>query len=124
MSTDVKVVIPAQPRFLRIARLTVAGLAGEVGFGLRDIEDLRVAVDEMCAVVIEEADPGLELALHYRVDGDRLEIQGRCGQAGAPPDIHPVARELLAMTADEFEVSGNDGGRTFRLVKRRTDPSD
>jgi serine/threonine-protein kinase RsbW len=124
MTTDIKVVIPAQPRFLRIARLTVAGLAGEVGFGLRDIEDLRVAIDEMCAVVIEDADPGLELALVYRVDGTRIEIEGSCGQKGAPPDIHPVARELLAMTADEFQLDGDDGGRTFRLVKHRTDPTD
>jgi serine/threonine-protein kinase RsbW len=124
MTTDIKVVIPAEPRFLRIARLTAAGVAGEVGFGLRDIEDLRVAIDEMCAVVIEDAQPGLELALHYRVDGDRLEIEGHCGQAGPPPDIHPVARELLAMTADEFDVSSDNGGRTFRLVKHRTDPSD
>jgi serine/threonine-protein kinase RsbW len=124
MATDIKVVIPAEPRFLRIVRLTVAGLAGEVGFGLRDIEDLRVAIDEMCAVVIEDADPGLELALRCRVDGDRLEIEGFCQQLGAPPDIHPVARELLAMTADEFDVSGDGDGRTFRLVKHRTDPTD
>jgi serine/threonine-protein kinase RsbW len=124
MTTNIKVVIPAEPRFLRIARLTVAGVAGEVGFGLRDIEDLRVAIDEMCAVVIEDAEPGLELALHYRVDGDRLEIEGHCKQVGPAPDIHPVARELLAMTADEFDVSNNNGGRTFRLVKHRTDPTD
>jgi len=120
---EVRVVIPAQARFLRIARLTAAGVAGDLGFDLREIEDLRVAVDEMCAVVIEGAPGGVELSLVYRADDGELEIEGRCAQDGVAPEIHPIARELLAMTADEHEIGARDGVRSFRLVKRRTDRS-
>jgi len=120
---DIRVVVPAQPRYLRIARLTAAGVATDLGFDLRDIEDLRVAVDEMCAVVIDGAGPDVELELAYRADGDHLEIVGRCAQAGQPPEIHPVAVELLTMTADEFSVDGDGAARTFRLVKQRRDSS-
>ncbi len=121
MTDEIRVVIPAQARFLRIARLTAAGVAGDLGFDLRDIEDLRVAIDEMCAVVIESAGDGVELALSYRAVDGSLEIEGRCGLDGAPPEIHPIARELLSMTADEFDVGSDGTARTFRLVKRRTD---
>jgi len=120
---EVRVVIPAQARFLRIARLTAAGVAGDLGFDLREIEDLRVAVDEMCAVVIEGAPSDVELSLVYRADDGELEIEGRCPQDGVAPEIHPIARELLAMTADEHETGASGGVRSFRLVKRRTNRS-
>ncbi len=123
MGTDIRVVVPAETRFLRIARLTAAGVATDLDFDLRDIEDLRVAIDEMCAVLIDGAEPGVELELRYHVDGDHLEIEGRCDQAGDPPEIHPVALELLSMTADEFGVTGDGASRSFRLVKRRGDQS-
>jgi serine/threonine-protein kinase RsbW len=123
MRNDIRVVVPAQARYLRIARLTAAGVATDLDFDLRDIEDLRVAVDEMCAVVIDGATPDAELELRYRVIDDQLEIVGRCPQDGVAPEIHPVARELLAMTADEFEVESSGDTRTFRLLKRRRDQS-
>jgi serine/threonine-protein kinase RsbW len=123
MDANIRVIIPAQSRFLRIARLTAAGVAGDLGFGLQDIEDLRVAIDEMSAVLIDGADPSLELELVYRIDGSDLEVEGRCAQFGDAPELHPVARELLAMTADEFSVESDAEGRRFRLIKRRTAPA-
>jgi serine/threonine-protein kinase RsbW len=120
---EIRVTIPARSRFLRIARLTAAGVASDLGFDLRDLEDLRVAVDEMCAVVIEAAEPGVELELLYRAEGDSLVIEGTCAQDGEAADIHPIARELLTLTADEFHVEADGTTRHFRLVKRQTDRS-
>ncbi len=117
----IRLTIPAELRFLRIARLTAAGIAGDLGFGLQDVEDLRVAVDEMCAALIEDAAPGVEFEVAYRIGEGRLEIEGRCDQPGAPPALHPVARELLSMTADDFSLDGDQDGRRFRLTKLRSD---
>lgn len=115
----VRLVIPAESRYLRLARLTAAGLAGDLGYGTDAIEDLRIAVDELCAAVIEGCAPGAELTVRYRdVDGVLL-VDGACDDAeSSPPELHAVARELLAMLADEYDVGGDGGGRTFRLVKR------
>lgn len=117
----IRLTIPAELRFLRIARLTAAGIAGDLGFGLQDVEDLRVAVDEMCAALIEDADPGVDFEVAYRIGDGRLEIEGHCSQAGPPPALHPVARELLSMTADDFSLDGDQDGRRFRLLKQRSD---
>jgi serine/threonine-protein kinase RsbW len=119
MPSRIALIVPAEARYLRIARLTGAGIAGDLGFGLQDIEDLRIAIDEMCAALIDGADPGLDLSLDYLVDGDVLEIEGRCPQPGEVPDLHPVAKELLTLTADEFKLYSDAGGRAFRLVKHR-----
>jgi anti-sigma regulatory factor (Ser/Thr protein kinase) len=123
---SVTLVIPARAQFLRLARLTAAGIASDLGFSVQGIEDLRVAVDEACAVLIDGCGDGghkqHEVELHYRIDGDRLLINGtsHCGP-GDPIELHPVARELLAMTADEHEVFTTANGRAFRLTKRRKD---
>lgn len=115
----VRLTVPAEPRFLRLARLTAAGLAGDLGYGVDAIEDLRIAVDELCAAVIQDADPTAELTVTYREDHGALVVEGRCDDTSAPlPELHAVAQELLAMLADEYVVAGDATGRTFRLVKR------
>jgi serine/threonine-protein kinase RsbW len=117
--SPVRLVIPARARFLRIARLTAAGIAGDIGFGLDAIEDLRVAVDEVCAVLIDGTDGDGELELVYRATDDGLVIEGSCVNGGAVPDLHPVAQELLAMTADDYSVYASGEAVGFRLLKRR-----
>jgi serine/threonine-protein kinase RsbW len=114
----VRLTIPAEARFLRLARLTAAGLAGDLGYSVDAIEDLRIAVDELCAAVIQDADPGSELTVTYREDDGALVVEGVCDDTDAPlPELHAVAQELLAMLADEYVVAGDATGRTFRLVK-------
>ncbi len=125
---SVRLTIPARSRYLRLARLTAAGIASDLGFTLQGIEDVRIAVDEACAILIESCGTDEhnrhELDLHYGIVGDKLFIEGRsnCG-ADQPIEIHAVARELLEMTADEHEVLSVEGGRAFRLVKHRQDAS-
>jgi serine/threonine-protein kinase RsbW len=115
----VRLLFPAEARHLRIARLTAAGVAGDAGFSLEAIEDLRVAVDEMCAILIEGADGSVDVTVSYRVDDEGLVIEGECANDGAEPDLHPVARELLAMTADDYGVTKSGDVVRFRLVKHR-----
>lgn len=116
---EVRLAIPAQARYLRLARLTAAGLAGDLGFGVDDIEDLRVAIDELCAAVIEGAGPGSELVVRYQEVDGAVVARGTCDDREAPaPELHRVARELLTMLADEHEIGSDGSGRTFRLVKR------
>lgn len=117
---SVTLVIPAEARYLRLARLTAAGLAGDLGYGVDAIEDLRIAVDELCAAVIEDTEPTAELTVTYREVDGAVVVDGVCndGAGAAPPELHGVAKELLSMLADEYEVGADGRGRTFRLVKR------
>ena len=69
-----RLVIPAATRYLRLARLTAAGLAGDLGFRVDSVEDLRVAVDELCAVIIDGTPAGTMLELTYREHDDGLVI--------------------------------------------------
>jgi serine/threonine-protein kinase RsbW len=110
--------VPARSQYLRLARLTVAGFASDLGFDIETLEDLRVAVDELCAVCISDAGPGAILTLSYSVDAGSVHVDGRIDiPSASAPDLHPVARDLLGMMADDYGISTNEAGRTFWLTK-------
>lgn len=119
----IRLVIPADARFLRIARLTAAAIASDLGFSLDAIEDLRIAVDEACAAVITDASPESELSLVYlpAIDGRSIAVEGTCtnegGSASGPIPMHPVAAELLDLTTTSHAVWSHDEGRSFRFDK-------
>lgn len=109
--------LPADPSLLRVARVTVASAAAELPFTLEDIEDLRIAVDELAAVVIEGCGPPDQLVVEVRVDQREVAVSGRI-EADELPELHPVARDLLAMVAPGHELTSGDGHRVFRFTKR------
>ncbi len=117
---SVRLCIPAHPRMLRFARVTAATLAVDLAFSLEEIEDLRVAVDELAAAAIEGLDDSAMLDLCFEVDGADLVVAGEVQATGPAPELHPVARELINMLADHHELTERDGSRMFRLVKHRS----
>ncbi|CAN5647538.1 hypothetical protein BH10ACT1_BH10ACT1_07490 [soil metagenome] len=110
--------IPADPRLLRVARVTAAALAAELPFTVQDIEDLRVAVDELSAAVIDGCGPDSVLELRFEVDGEALNVTGRVPGAGTPTELHPVAVDLLGLVADGHELSADGDDRVFTFTKR------
>ncbi|MBA2438406.1 MAG: anti-sigma B factor RsbW, partial [Acidimicrobiia bacterium] len=49
---QVRLVMPATPELLRVARLTAAGLASRLGFSFDEVEDVKIAVDELCFALV------------------------------------------------------------------------
>jgi hypothetical protein len=110
--------LPADPRLLRVARVAVASLAAELPFTLQEIEDVRVAVDELSAVAIDGCDRDASLELRFEVDGEGLLVVGRVTGAGPPPELHPVAADLLGLVAAGHELGVEGEDRVFRFRKR------
>lgn len=54
----VTVRLPAASAYLSVLRTATAGLAARLDFTLDEIEDLRIAVDEACAMLLTQAVPG------------------------------------------------------------------
>lgn len=117
---EVRLEVPAHHRYLRMARLTASGYATDMGFTIDEIEELRLAVDEACAVLIEHAPEDAQLTITYRRQDGLLTIDARCTtHAALPLELDPVARAVLHTTVDAFELlPGADGTTAFRLRKR------
>ena len=118
---DIVLSFPAQSTNLRIARLTASSVATDLGFGLDDTEDLRVAVTELAGVLIDDDDAaadGARLELRFRTDGHTVVVEGRRSQVdGEVPELDPIARELLNVTTDEHRLTTEDGDWTFSVRK-------
>lgn len=118
---QVRLVLPTTPQLLRVARLTAAGLAGRLGFSFDEIEDVKIAVDELCFVLVgSRGHPG-SLALTYTLDAAALLIEGVASYDGVAPELAPteLSAQILNAVVDEHEVEADGDLRRFRLVKRR-----
>ncbi len=118
----IRLAVPASPEYLRMTRLMAAGVAGRLGFSLEEIEDLRIAIDEVCfALVGDRGRPGT-VVVTYRVSGDGLVVEGE-GRfeegLGVQPRLSPLSSRILSVVVDECSLEAGPTGPTFRLVKHR-----
>ena len=94
-------------------RTTTAGLAARLDFTLDDIEDLRIAVGEACALVLPEADPGGDLDVPLLAGPGELTIPSRVPTSRRrrrPPDDDSFAWQVLtALTTDADRRRPTDG---------------
>lgn len=122
MSDEVKLAVPATPEFVRLARVTAAGLASRLGFTFDDVDDLRLAIDELCFALIGARGRSGTMRLSYRMGPDGLEVLG-AGQftddPGLTPGLSDLSSRILDALVDEHEISDNGGAPEFRIVKRR-----
>ena len=66
--------IPAHPLLLQLVRLTAGVVGARADLGLDDVEDLRLAVDELCLPFMSTGGHGGRLLLRYTWDNDAIEI--------------------------------------------------
>lgn len=119
MADTVRLSVPSETSYLRLARLAASSLAADLGFGTDELADLKIAVDEMCALLVADSD-GDDLDLTLVVEGDGVVVEGRCAsRSGRPVELHPIAGELLSVIADECDVESSDGQNRFRILRRR-----
>jgi len=83
--------------------MTTAGLAARLDFTLDDIEDLRMAVGEACALVLENADPGGDLRATFDLSDGSIRVAVSADSAGDDhgPDESSFGWQVLtALTSD------------------------
>lgn len=114
---SVRVVVPADFRFVALCRVTAASLAAELQFDVDQIEELRIAVNELVSMVVEVSPVGSEIELVYGIDIDCLRVEGR-NHAVADVDA-PVADGLTTQVLDAVVDGYGWLGASFWLEKRR-----
>ena len=123
-SDEVRLVMPADPEFLRLARVTAMGLASRLSFTIDEIDDLRIAIDELVFGLIGTRGRVGQVHMTYRLQPEGLEVEG----SGAfddglvAPGLTDLSELILDAVADEHELipaTGGDAPR-FRLLKRRS----
>jgi hypothetical protein len=122
-SDEVRLVVPALPEYLRLARVTAAGLAGRLGFNYDEVEDLRLAIDELCFGLTGPTGRRGTVELRYVLNDDGLlvEGQGHFIDDIAPVGLTELSEVILSALVDEHSLGPGPQGPGFRLVKRHKD---
>ena len=117
---EVRLAVPATPEYLRLARVTATGLASRLGFTYDEVEDLRLAIDELCFALIGSKGRLGSVSLRYVLTGNELSIEGRgdFGDDGPAPRLSDLSKQILGALVDDYEL-GSEGASTFRLVKSK-----
>jgi serine/threonine-protein kinase RsbW len=75
MTDTVNLRVPADPAYLAVIRTATAGLAARLDLTLDEIEDLRIAVDEACALLLDhQPHPGQDLDAAFTLHPNALDV--------------------------------------------------
>ncbi|SDZ19685.1 serine/threonine-protein kinase RsbW [Asanoa ishikariensis] len=114
--------VPADGGYLGVLRTATATLAARLQFALDEIEDLRIAVDEACAMLLVVATPGAELECRFAVTDDALlvEVTVPTARGARLPAESSFAWKVLTALTSSATAEAVDGRATIRLITQRT----
>jgi serine/threonine-protein kinase RsbW len=112
--------VPADGAYLSVLRTASAGLAARLHFTLDDIEDLRIAVDEACAMLLVAAPGDAELTCRFEVAGETLTVAVSVPSNGQQlPGAETFAWMVLTALAGSVRSDVSAGRATIWLSKKR-----
>lgn len=118
--------VPAEPAFVGIVRLALAGLANRLAASFDDVEDLKLAVAEACTLAAAGLAPQSIVEVQCALDGDRLQVEVRPAPGSrrrvksvpADPQESSLPLVLIQALMDEVTVEPAPAGAVLRLYKR------
>jgi serine/threonine-protein kinase RsbW len=111
--------LPADSRYMRLARLMASGVATTVGLPLEEVEDFRIAVDELCATLIEMGDGGpVRLTFELAADAVLVRATTQVGDGAEIDDERlTLSRQILDVVTDGHDLDRDD--RVVRFTARK-----
>ena len=115
----IELTLPPDSRYMRLARLMASGVATTCGLPLEEVEDFRIAVDELCATLIEIGD-GDPVCLAFDFTVDAVVVEGRTSARagnGIDEDRLNLSRQILDVVTDGHELAMVEGDAAFTARK-------
>jgi serine/threonine-protein kinase RsbW len=119
---DVRVTmqVPADSAYMAVLRTTTAGLASRLDFTFDDIDDLRIAVNEACALLLHQAASGATLDCVYDLRPHEMTVTVSALTQGSelPSSDGLPWMVLKAVTRTVNAQLGPDGTVSISLSRR------
>lgn len=116
---EISVAVPARAEFLHVLRRVVASVAAKLDFPFDGIEDLCLAVDEACGLLLAGRS-ARRLETRILPQPGRVEVVASIDSEGPwPPSGVEGTLSWMVLTAlsDEVDLDRTDRGPTVRLIK-------
>jgi serine/threonine-protein kinase RsbW len=89
-TNTVELTVPADPAYIAVLRTVTAVLAARRDFTIDEIDDLRIAVDEACALLLPHTQPASSLSAVFGGTGADLQAMVSIELAGGWSDSSAV----------------------------------
>lgn len=114
---QIRLSLPARHEYARIARIAVTALALRLGFSYREVEDLRLAIDESLIFLLGEDRPNERVTIRFGSEHGHVDLRATAEFEPAPTEEDRERFETLVTDlVDEWSVS--DDARTVMISKR------
>jgi len=114
---DVSLTVPPFSEYLRTVRLVAADAAVRAGLDYDEVEDFRIAVDELCHLLMTSTDH--EISLAFGVVSHCVLARGRApSRTGTPlAALSDLSLTIIRSVTDHHELSDRDGEIGFAVMK-------
>ncbi len=112
--------LPASSAYLSVLRTVTAGLAAHLDFTLDEIEDLRIAIDEACAMMVAQAAVEADLTCRFQLEADLIKVDVSV-RSDTPrlPARDTFAWTVLSALVGSVDATCEGDIVTIRLAKRK-----
>jgi hypothetical protein len=114
---DVWLTVPPYSAYLRTVRLVAADAAVRAGLDYDEVEDFRIAVDELCHLLMSSTDH--EISVSFGVVGRCVLARGRARRRPGVPlsPLNDLSRTIIASVADHHELTDTADELGFAVMK-------
>lgn len=133
MNKNIKFTFPAQREFVSVARLLVSGLAPTLPFDEETVEDVKIALSEVCSTVIlnleQQQQTTENILLHLTVTKDFLQMDIDTKEIAidlssftplvwADPKEPGFGLSIVTALMDKVEFVANEKGQAVLRLKK------
>jgi hypothetical protein len=109
--------VPSTSEYLRLIRLVAADAAVRAGLNCEEVEDFRIAIDELSHALMTVTNS--EMHLSFRTAPDLVVARGTVRtRGGRAPTLGPIASTVVAGVCDEHGFHTGRSAVSFVAVKR------
>jgi serine/threonine-protein kinase RsbW len=117
MESVVELSVPAAASHVGMIRSATAAICAQADFTLDGLDDVQLAVDEACALILADAPAGSHLVVTWRVTGHEVGIDLTCPSgSGQPVATNTFAWTVLTALVDRVEAQVRDGDLHILLL--------
>lgn len=119
---NIELILPLKPEYVSIARLTASGIANRVGFDIDTIEDIKVAISEVCSKIVSV---GSSVAEKYTISFSVLSSKLVVSFACEDESLHYLFKDstdelgfsILTALMDDLELSNSTKNTFLSMAK-------
>jgi len=114
---ELTLVVPPYSGFLRAIRLVAADAAARAGLDVEEIEDFRLAVDELCHTLMSATDHPLALWF-TSISGGVMARGSARGRDGTGPMMSDLSATIVECLSDDYDLARSNGQVEFTVTRK------